>query len=55
MKVLYLDHKAVRFFSYCANGVQLKCERSATHIRNCAISTVRASSQAGVICGELGI
>ena len=55
MKVLYLDHEAVRFFSNCANGVQLQCARSDTHIQNCTVKTVRASSQAGVICGELGI
>ena len=61
MKVLYLDHKAVRFFSNCVDGVQLRCAESATHIENCRIRTVRASSPAGalcpagVICGELGI
>ena len=56
MKVLYLDHEAVRFFSNCVNGVQLQCTRPATHIENCTISkTEDALSQAGVICGELGI
>ena len=45
MKVLYLDHEAVRFFSNCVDGVQLRCAGSATHIPNCTISKhVEASS-----------
>ena len=37
MKVLYLDHEAVRFFSDCVDGVQLQC-RSDAHVPNCTIS-----------------
>ena len=58
MKVLYLDHEAVIFLRDCADGVQLQCSRSDTHVQNCTISEPDEDERnflAGVICGELGI
>ena len=54
MKVLYLDHGAVSFSSYC-DGVQLQCSTPDTHIQNCTISETEDLYLTGVICGELGI
>ena len=54
MKVLYLDHEAVIFFSEWVDGVHLWCARRDAHVQDCIISETEGYL-VGVICGELSI